>query len=149
MKTTATKEVAGLPKDSFLNRFLGVIESREHPPAPSYIGHSRRARHHPFGRYRVDGRIGRASGHERGRPRRESADHNGSAPYSDFAGDELHGFRALGTVLVAMLGIAVAEGSGLISAALRAWCYRRRVACSRWWSFAGVLSHGERRATCW
>ena len=52
------------------------------------------------------------------------------------------GFAPLGTVLVAMLGIAVAEGSGLISAALRAVVLS---APSRLLTFivvfAGVMSH--------
>lgn len=52
------------------------------------------------------------------------------------------GFAPLGTVLVAMLGIAVAEGSGLISTALRALLMqapRRTVTFCV--VFAGMLSH--------
>src|ERR687893_428315 len=52
------------------------------------------------------------------------------------------GFAPLGTVLVAMLGIAVAEGSGLISAALRAVVLSApRRLLTFIVVFAGVMSH--------
>ena len=52
------------------------------------------------------------------------------------------GFAPLGTVLVAMLGIAVAEGSGLISATLRAVVLSApRRLLTMVVVFAGVLSH--------
>ena len=52
------------------------------------------------------------------------------------------GFAPLGTVLVAMLGIAVAEGSGLISAALRAVVLSApRRLLTFVVVFAGVMSH--------
>jgi aminobenzoyl-glutamate transport protein len=52
------------------------------------------------------------------------------------------GFAPLGTVLVAMLGIAVAEGSGLISATLRAVVLSApRRLLTAVVVFAGVLSH--------
>lgn len=52
------------------------------------------------------------------------------------------GFAPLGTVLVAMLGIAVAEGSGLISATLRAVVLSApRRLLTTVVVFAGVLSH--------
>ncbi|HYN85257.1 MAG TPA: AbgT family transporter [Pyrinomonadaceae bacterium] len=52
------------------------------------------------------------------------------------------GFAPLGTVLVAMLGIAVAEGSGLISAVLRAAVLSApRRLLTMVVVFAGVLSH--------
>ena len=61
------------------------------------------------------------------------------------------GFAPLGTVLVAMVGIAVAEGSGLISATLRAVVLSApRRLLTMVVVFAGVLSHiAATSDTCW
>ena len=58
-------------------------------------------------------------------------------------------FAPLGTVLVAMLGIAVAEGAGLIAAALTLLCSLRRGACSADDRLCGGdVQHGRRGGLC-
>src|SRR3712207_4819411 len=144
LKTTATEEVAGVAKDSFMNRFLGAIERSgnilPHPATlfvilavlviilsavTAWMGVSVV---HPGTKevVRAESLLTLAGLHR-----------ILTSLVTNFTG-----FAPLGTVLVAMLGIAVAEGSGLISAALRAVVLSApRRLLTFIVVFAGVMSH--------
>ena len=144
MKTTATKEVEIVAKDSFMNRFLGAIERAgnvlPHPATlfvilavlivilsavTAWMGVSVV---HPGTKevVRAESLLTIAGLHR-----------ILTSLVTNFTG-----FAPLGTVLVAMLGISVAEGSGLISATLRAVVLSApRRLLTMVVVFAGVLSH--------
>ena len=142
--STANEEVTGVPKDSFMNRFLGAIERAgnilPHPATlfvilalfvvllsavTAWMGVSVI---HPGTKQviKAESLLNVAGLHR-----------ILTSLVTNFTG-----FAPLGTVLVAMLGIAVAEGSGLISAALRAVVLSApRRLLTTVVVFAGVLSH--------
>ena len=144
MNTTASNELEIVPKDSFMNRFLGAIERAgnilPHPATlfvilavliiilsavTAWMGVSVV---HPGTKevVRAESLLTLAGLHR-----------ILTSLVTNFTG-----FAPLGTVLVAMLGIAVAEGSGLISAALRAVVLSApRRLLTMVVVFAGVLSH--------
>src|SRR5688572_31991883 len=144
VKTTASKEVEIVAKDSLMNRFLGAIERAgnilPHPATlfvilavliiilsavTAWMGVSVV---HPGTKevVRAESLLTLAGLHR-----------ILTSLVTNFTG-----FAPLGTVLVAMLGIAVAEGSGLISAALRAVVLSApRRLLTMVVVFAGVLSH--------
>lgn len=145
MKTKATEpEVPIQPKDSFMNRFLGFIERAgnilPHPATlfvilafiviilsaiTAWMGVSVV---HPG-----TGEVVRAE---------SLLTVQGLHRILTSLVTNFTGFAPLGTVLVAMLGIAVAEGSGLISAALRAVVLSApRRLLTFIVVFAGVMSH--------
>src|SRR5918998_1308164 len=123
MATTETgAEAGGGTKDSFLNRFLGIIER-----AGNILPHPATLFVILAFFVLILSAITAAMGISVVHPGTKETVH--AVSLLNVAG--LHriltslvtnftGFAPLGTVLVAMLGIAVAEGSGLISAALRA-----------------------------
>jgi aminobenzoyl-glutamate transport protein len=144
LKTTANEKVAGVAKDSFMNRFLGAIERAGNIlPHPATL----------FVILAIFVIILSAIAAGLG----WSVVHPGTKEVvraeSLLTVQGLHriltslvtnftGFAPLGTVLVAMLGIAVAEGSGLISAALRAVVLSApRRLLTFIVVFAGVMSH--------
>lgn len=144
MKTKATREAEGVAKDSFMNRFLGAIERAgnilPHPATlfvilavfviilsaiAAGLGWSVV---HPG-----TGEVVRAE---------SLLNVQGLHRILTSLVTNFTGFAPLGTVLVAMLGIAVAEGSGLISAALRAVVLSApRRLLTFIVVFAGVMSH--------
>ncbi|HEX8352313.1 MAG TPA: AbgT family transporter, partial [Pyrinomonadaceae bacterium] len=144
MKATANEEVTGVAKDSFMNRFLGAIER-----AGNILPHPATLFVILAALVVVLSAVTASMGVSVIHPGTKQVIHAESL--LTVAG--LHriltslvtnftGFAPLGTVLVAMLGIAVAEGSGLISAALRAVVLSApRRLLTMVVVFAGVLSH--------
>ena len=144
MKTKATGEAEGVAKDSFMNRFLGAIERAgnilPHPATLFVI-----LAVFVIILSAIAARLGWSVVHPgTGEVVRAESLLNVQGLHRILTSlvTNFTGFAPLGTVLVAMLGIAVAEGSGLISAALRSVVLSApRRLLTFIVVFAGVMSH--------